>query len=249
MAGQEHRTIDLEEGWAVMQKGITKLKNILEGKPEPQFSSEDYMMLYTLTFRVAMDIFNSRREMMLRRLFFTWMGQIDGNVVKLRFTLQPRQRAASPMKAPPPPPKRDAPQIEKGVSSAEKDAQQRPRESHGDLIVQLMIILYSIAVDYTCLSLLNLATSKAVEEPTKKATTSTSLSSSPTPSLPLQINFSKKGTRASVEAWVQEGYQGAAALEGLLEEEASLVTAEAAVHLPLDASGVRFVLGYLFLGD
>jgi len=32
------------------------------------------------------------------------------------------------MKAPPPPPKRDAPQIEKGVSSAEKDAQQRPRE-------------------------------------------------------------------------------------------------------------------------
>jgi len=32
------------------------------------------------------------------------------------------------MKALPPPPKRDAPQIEKGVSSAEKDAQQRPRE-------------------------------------------------------------------------------------------------------------------------
>jgi len=47
MVGQERRTIDLEEGWAVMQKGITKLKNILEGKPEPQFSSEDYMMLYT----------------------------------------------------------------------------------------------------------------------------------------------------------------------------------------------------------
>jgi hypothetical protein len=47
MAGQERRTIDLEEGWAFMQKGITKLKNILEGKPEPQFSSEDYMMLYT----------------------------------------------------------------------------------------------------------------------------------------------------------------------------------------------------------
>jgi hypothetical protein len=47
MAAQERRTIDLEEGWAFMQKGITKLKNILEGKPEPQFSSEDYMMLYT----------------------------------------------------------------------------------------------------------------------------------------------------------------------------------------------------------
>jgi hypothetical protein len=32
------------------------------------------------------------------------------------------------MKAPPPPPKRDVAQIEKGLSSAEKDAQQRPRE-------------------------------------------------------------------------------------------------------------------------
>jgi RNA-binding protein with serine-rich domain 1 len=54
-------------------------------------------------------------------------GQIDGNVVKLRFTLQPRQRAASPTKVPPPP-KRDAPPNDKGASSAEKDAQQRPRE-------------------------------------------------------------------------------------------------------------------------
>ncbi|XP_066395927.1 cullin-1-like [Miscanthus floridulus] len=53
MAGQERRTIDLEEGWAVMQKGITKLKNILEGKPEPQFSSEDYMMLYTTIYNMC----------------------------------------------------------------------------------------------------------------------------------------------------------------------------------------------------
>uniref|UniRef100_A0A2P2MWE5 Uncharacterized protein MANES_15G013800 n=1 Tax=Rhizophora mucronata TaxID=61149 RepID=A0A2P2MWE5_RHIMU len=43
----ERKTIDLEQGWEFMQKGITKLKNILEGLPEPQFSSEDYMMLYT----------------------------------------------------------------------------------------------------------------------------------------------------------------------------------------------------------
>jgi hypothetical protein len=32
------------------------------------------------------------------------------------------------MKVPPPPPKRDAPQTDKGAASAEKDAQQRPRE-------------------------------------------------------------------------------------------------------------------------
>uniref|UniRef100_A0A0D9VAI8 RRM domain-containing protein n=1 Tax=Leersia perrieri TaxID=77586 RepID=A0A0D9VAI8_9ORYZ len=56
-------------------------------------------------------------------------GQIDGNVVKLRFTLAPRQRAPSPMKAPPPPPpKRDVPN-DKGATSAEKDAQQRRERS------------------------------------------------------------------------------------------------------------------------
>jgi len=35
----ERKTIDLEQGWDFMQKGITKLKNILEGVPETQFSS------------------------------------------------------------------------------------------------------------------------------------------------------------------------------------------------------------------
>lgn len=48
----QRSTIDLEHGWDFMQKGITKLKNILEGLPEPQFSSEDYMMLYTYPFRL-----------------------------------------------------------------------------------------------------------------------------------------------------------------------------------------------------
>ncbi|THG01111.1 hypothetical protein TEA_024981 [Camellia sinensis var. sinensis] len=33
-----------------MEKGITKLKNILEGLPEPQFSSEDYEMFYTTIY-------------------------------------------------------------------------------------------------------------------------------------------------------------------------------------------------------
>ncbi|KAK7850675.1 cullin-1 [Quercus suber] len=50
MTMSERKTIDLEQGWEFMQKGITKLKNILEGLPEPQFSSEDYMMLYTSFF-------------------------------------------------------------------------------------------------------------------------------------------------------------------------------------------------------
>ena len=45
--GQERKTIDLEDGWAFMEKGISKLINILERRPEPQFNSEDYMMLYT----------------------------------------------------------------------------------------------------------------------------------------------------------------------------------------------------------
>ncbi|XP_022137923.1 cullin-1-like [Momordica charantia] len=49
----ERKTIDLEQGWAFMQKGITKLKNILEGLPEPQFSSEDYMMLYTTIYNMC----------------------------------------------------------------------------------------------------------------------------------------------------------------------------------------------------
>ena len=47
MAIGEREIICFEQGWELMQKAITKLKNILEGLPEPQFSSEDYMMLYT----------------------------------------------------------------------------------------------------------------------------------------------------------------------------------------------------------
>jgi hypothetical protein len=43
----ERKVIELEQGWAIMQKGITKLKNILEEEvPEQQFSSKEYIMLY-----------------------------------------------------------------------------------------------------------------------------------------------------------------------------------------------------------
>ncbi|KAG5628227.1 hypothetical protein H5410_013445 [Solanum commersonii] len=44
----QYSTIDLEHGWDFIQRGITKLKNILEGLPEPQLSSKDYMKLCTL---------------------------------------------------------------------------------------------------------------------------------------------------------------------------------------------------------
>lgn len=50
MSLSERKTIDLEQGWDFMHRGIMKLKNILEGLPEPQFSPEDYMMLYTYVF-------------------------------------------------------------------------------------------------------------------------------------------------------------------------------------------------------
>ncbi|XP_052205424.1 cullin-1-like isoform X2 [Diospyros lotus] len=48
-----HKTIELDEGWDFMQRGITKLKKILEGLPESQFSSEDYMMLYTTIYNMC----------------------------------------------------------------------------------------------------------------------------------------------------------------------------------------------------
>ncbi|KAI7748684.1 hypothetical protein M8C21_000333 [Ambrosia artemisiifolia] len=45
--------ITFEQGWNFIQQGITKLKNILEGLPEPQFTSEEYMMLYTTIFNMC----------------------------------------------------------------------------------------------------------------------------------------------------------------------------------------------------
>jgi cullin 1 len=43
----DRRPIELEEGWETMQRGITKLKRLLEGEPEEQFNVEEYMNLYT----------------------------------------------------------------------------------------------------------------------------------------------------------------------------------------------------------
>ncbi|CAM6011614.1 unnamed protein product [Sphagnum balticum] len=49
----ERKVIELEQGWAFMQKGITKLKNLLEGVPEQQFNSEEYIMLYTTIYNMC----------------------------------------------------------------------------------------------------------------------------------------------------------------------------------------------------
>ncbi|KAL5791749.1 hypothetical protein ACOSP7_000343 [Xanthoceras sorbifolium] len=49
----ERKTIDLDQGWDYMQKGIMKLKRILEGLPETPFSSEEYMMLYTTIYNMC----------------------------------------------------------------------------------------------------------------------------------------------------------------------------------------------------
>ncbi|KAI9122840.1 hypothetical protein K1719_005729 [Acacia pycnantha] len=53
MSMSELMTIDLEEGWDLIQKGITKLKNNLEGLPEEQLSSADNMMLYTTIYNMC----------------------------------------------------------------------------------------------------------------------------------------------------------------------------------------------------
>ncbi|KAB2632415.1 cullin-1-like [Pyrus ussuriensis x Pyrus communis] len=41
------KIMEWAEGWIYMQQGVTKLKRILEGLPETQFTPEEYMMLYT----------------------------------------------------------------------------------------------------------------------------------------------------------------------------------------------------------
>lgn len=53
MTMSQMKTIELDDGWNFMQTGIKKLKKILEGHPEPQFSSEEYMMLYTTIYNMC----------------------------------------------------------------------------------------------------------------------------------------------------------------------------------------------------
>ncbi|KAL0389605.1 UNVERIFIED_CONTAM: Cullin-1 [Sesamum calycinum] len=59
MATSQMKTIEFDEGWNFMQTGIAKLNGILEGVPDTQFTSEEYMMLYAYPlsmFRDDLDI-------------------------------------------------------------------------------------------------------------------------------------------------------------------------------------------------
>ncbi|XP_059437397.1 cullin-1-like [Corylus avellana] len=49
----DRKIIELDQGWDYMKKGITKLKRILEKLPEPPFTNEDYMMLYTTIYNMC----------------------------------------------------------------------------------------------------------------------------------------------------------------------------------------------------
>uniref|UniRef100_A0A5B6YRY3 Putative Cullin 1 n=1 Tax=Davidia involucrata TaxID=16924 RepID=A0A5B6YRY3_DAVIN len=54
MASEAHeKTISFEEGWPVLQEGINKLIDIIEGVHNNQFTSEEYMNLYTTTYRIC----------------------------------------------------------------------------------------------------------------------------------------------------------------------------------------------------
>ncbi|KAL5561527.1 hypothetical protein UlMin_031274 [Ulmus minor] len=52
-AVMDRKVIELDEGWDYMQKGITKLKNILEGLPVITFNAEEYSMLYTTIYNMC----------------------------------------------------------------------------------------------------------------------------------------------------------------------------------------------------
>ncbi|KAH9681948.1 Cullin-1 [Citrus sinensis] len=45
-----HKEIDMDEGWDIIQKWITKLRRISEGLPEPPFNVDDYVMLYSSVY-------------------------------------------------------------------------------------------------------------------------------------------------------------------------------------------------------
>lgn len=52
----ESKVIEFNEGWEYLQKGITKLKKILDGTPDAQFNSEEYMMIYTTIYNMSTQI-------------------------------------------------------------------------------------------------------------------------------------------------------------------------------------------------
>jgi hypothetical protein len=63
MSKFERKIISFEEGWDIVQKAV---KNILEGLPDPHFTSDDFVMLYTYYFSIPHHI----------RFLFNWFYSI-----------------------------------------------------------------------------------------------------------------------------------------------------------------------------
>ncbi|XP_042516426.1 cullin-1 [Macadamia integrifolia] len=53
MTTPEHIIVDFEQGWKIIQKGITKVENFLEGLPETQISSEEYVTIYETIYNMS----------------------------------------------------------------------------------------------------------------------------------------------------------------------------------------------------
>ncbi|RVW42255.1 Serine/arginine-rich splicing factor SR45 [Vitis vinifera] len=83
----------------------------------------------TVNLPKDMDMLNSRQDLMLKKLNYTWMAQIDGNVVRAKFTLPQRQKISSPPKAVATASKRDGPKTDNVGADVEKDGPKRQREA------------------------------------------------------------------------------------------------------------------------
>ena len=55
MSKFERKIISFEEGWDIVHKAV---KNILEGLPDPHFTSDDFVMLYTYYFSIQSYLFS-----------------------------------------------------------------------------------------------------------------------------------------------------------------------------------------------
>ncbi|KAH7292948.1 hypothetical protein KP509_28G004800 [Ceratopteris richardii] len=53
MTMSERKVIELEQGWDIMKRGISKLISLLEGVSDQQFNSQEYMELYTTIYNMC----------------------------------------------------------------------------------------------------------------------------------------------------------------------------------------------------
>lgn len=82
-------------------------------------------------------------------------AQIDGNVVRARFTLPPRQKVSPPPKPVAAAPKRDAPKTDNASADIEKDGPKRQRERMLDYLNILELYVYTLSSSSYCFSLMS----------------------------------------------------------------------------------------------